>query len=95
MSDQYRTVPVSMGDPYRTAPECDHGVVFDEVDCKAEWEARPSRTGKTDYDYALQSAHFTQAVRKRWPRLFGECPKGCGYHGIAYASRAHFVWGDW
>lgn len=34
-------------------------------------------------------------VRKRWPRLFGACPKGCGYNGIGYASKAHMVWGDW
>lgn len=34
-------------------------------------------------------------VRKRWPRLFGNCPKGCGYNGIAYASFAHYVCGDW
>jgi len=34
-------------------------------------------------------------VRERWPRLYGDCPKGCGFHGIAYASKAHFVYGDW
>lgn len=34
-------------------------------------------------------------VRRRWPRLFGKCPKGCGYEGIAYASNLHFVAGDW
>lgn len=34
-------------------------------------------------------------VRKRWPRLFGECPLGCGYSGIAYASHLHYLAGDW
>lgn len=34
-------------------------------------------------------------VRKRWPRLHGPCPKGCGFVGIAYASTLHFVMGDW
>ena len=34
-------------------------------------------------------------VRKQFPRLDGVCPKGCGFHGIAYASFAHFLWGDW
>jgi hypothetical protein len=34
-------------------------------------------------------------IRKRWPRLFGECPKGCGFKGIAYANKAHYVYGDW
>lgn len=35
------------------------------------------------------------AVRKRWPRLFGKCPKGCGFDGIGYASYAHYIYGDW
>lgn len=34
-------------------------------------------------------------IRKRWPRLDGTCPKGCGYVGIAYASQAHYIYGDW
>lgn len=34
-------------------------------------------------------------VQRRWPRLFGPCPKGCGYVGIAYASHWHYVAGDW
>lgn len=34
-------------------------------------------------------------VRRRWPRLHGVCPKGCGFQGIAYASAAHYVAGDW
>jgi hypothetical protein len=34
-------------------------------------------------------------IRRRWPRLDGECPLGCGYRGIFYASMAHVVFGDW
>jgi len=34
-------------------------------------------------------------VRKRWPRGWGPCPKGCGFDGIAYASWMHFIAGDW
>jgi hypothetical protein len=34
-------------------------------------------------------------IRSRWPRLEGTCRKGCGYHGIAYASYAHYIYGDW
>lgn len=34
-------------------------------------------------------------VRRQYPRLNGDCPLGCGYHGIAYASMAHYVAGDW
>lgn len=34
-------------------------------------------------------------IRKRWPRGFGECPKGCGWNGIYYVSFAHYIAGDW
>lgn len=34
-------------------------------------------------------------IRRFYPRLDGDCPLGCGYHGIAYASHIHFVSGDW
>lgn len=34
-------------------------------------------------------------VAKRWPRLDGPCPLGCGYCGLAYASFTHYVAGDW
>lgn len=34
-------------------------------------------------------------VRKKYPRLDGTCPLGCGYVGIAYASMEHYVMGDW
>lgn len=37
----------------------------------------------------------TADVRKRWPRLFGKCPKGCGFDGIGYASFGHYIYGDW
>ncbi len=37
----------------------------------------------------------TAEVRKLYPRLFGECPKKCGYTGIAYASYMHYIMGDW
>lgn len=34
-------------------------------------------------------------VRQRWPRHVGECLKGCGAIGIMYASKLHYVMGDW
>jgi len=34
-------------------------------------------------------------TRRLYPRLFGPCPKGCGFNGIAYASYLHYLWGDW
>lgn len=32
-------------------------------------------------------------VRRRWPRFQGTCE--CGFRGVAYASMAHLVMGDW
>lgn len=34
-------------------------------------------------------------IRRRWPRGFGLCPKNCGWSGICYASKEHFIAGDW
>lgn len=34
-------------------------------------------------------------VRRRWPRLHGRCPAGCGFDGIAYVSGAHMAAGSW
>lgn len=34
-------------------------------------------------------------VRERYPRLNGECPRGCGFRGIAYASQEHYLAGYW
>lgn len=34
-------------------------------------------------------------IRKIFPRLFGKCPKGCGFEGIGYVSMAHYTYGDW
>lgn len=64
-----------MSTPYRTPPEREHGIVFDEDEAKK-----------------LRSPN---EVRKLWPRLDGECPLGCGYTGIYYVSKAHYVYGDW
>jgi hypothetical protein len=73
---------------------CNHGVTFDE----RQWE-EAYRRFKADTrgmtDQVLLNAVFTHEVRRRWPRLDGKCPKGCGYEGICYASTAHYVAGDW
>lgn len=47
----------------------------------AEWKKNPTM------------GHFE--VRTKWPRIVGRCPKGCGEHGIFYASYAHYIAGDW
>lgn len=61
-------------------------------------------TGKTDecdhgvhFNAEIASAYEMtfEEIRRHYPRLDGECPKGCGFCGIAYASQAHYVYGDW
>lgn len=37
----------------------------------------------------------SEEVRRRWPRMGGHCPLGCGFYGVAYASLEHYVAGDW
>lgn len=76
--------------------ECDHGVTFDEKAAKKLLDAAPPP--KDDIEFIMGSeAH--KEIRKRWPRgWFTEerpCPKGCGFVGIAYASEAHYTYGDW
>lgn len=73
-----------MSDPNDSKPKCDHGVVFDLEEANRildEAEAKGS--------------HGNREIRKRFPRLHGVCPKGCGFNGIAYASTAHYTYGDW
>jgi hypothetical protein len=75
----------------KTTEWCDHGVTFDEraaAKLLAGWQ--PS-----DVTAFVMGNPMSQEVRKRWPRLHGLCPKGCGFSGIAYASDAHYTMGDW
>lgn len=75
--------------------KCDHGVTFDEEECKRLMASIPEKSsGDPALDFIMgPSSSFD--VRKRWPRLHGACPKGCGFNGIAYASMAHYLYGDW
>lgn len=76
--------------------KCDHGVTFDEDLCyQAHRAFRAAIAVCTPEEQAKGEAAFTREVRHRWPRLDGPCPKGCGYCGIAYASTAHYIMGDW
>ena len=57
-------------------------------------EAKACDHGVT-FDQEAAEGLDTYEIRKRWPRLHGECPKGCGFSGIGYASYAHYIYGDW
>lgn len=73
------------------ADTCDHGVTFDVEEAKrilGDWKP-------TSPEEFVGGNPRVSEVRRRFPRLHGECPKGCGFKGIAYASWAHYTMGDW
>lgn len=77
--------------------KCDHGVTFDVEEAKRILvEGKLQHPEGTDPMVAfIMGDPNTENVRKRFPRLCGLCPKGCGYNGIAYASMDHYLYGDW
>jgi hypothetical protein len=46
------------------------------------------------FDEELAQNMLVPEIRKVFPRFNGTCPN-CSYNGIAYASMAHYVYGDW
>ena len=46
------------------------------------------------FDSEMAKHCSAETVRELWPRLDGQCRK-YSYCGIAYASMAHYVAGDW
>jgi hypothetical protein len=70
---------------------CDHGVTFDEEAARA---LLSNRHPATALDFIMGDPSSSE-IRRRWPRLCGKCPKGCGFDGIAYASHMHYLMGDW
>jgi hypothetical protein len=71
--------------------KCDHGVVFDRAEADrllTPWEPLDALAW-------IIGNPARDEVRRRFPRLDGVCPKGCGFHGIAYASVDHYRAGDW
>jgi hypothetical protein len=76
---------------------CDHGVSFDKEAADqliADWK-EPEDPNEDPGVRFIMGPSYTGEIRKRWPRLCGECPKGCGYNGIYYASMEHYTYGDW
>ena len=70
---------------------CDHGVTFDSAEARkliGDWRPRNATEFTAGNPARVE-------IRKRWPRLCGPCPKGCGFDGIYYASQEHYSMGDW
>ena len=57
--------------------------------------SEPQCTHGITFDPDAAKGLSVAELRKRWPRLYGNCPLGCGYNGIYYASFGHYVMGDW
>lgn len=75
--------------------ECDHGVKFDKVAAEKLLAESPVDPKMDPAVAFIMGPSNSGEVRKRWPRLSGPCPKGCGFNGIAYASYEHYIMGDW
>lgn len=68
---------------------------FDEVEAKALLAACKHEHPPGDFDAMFGVCNAcTHEIRKRWPRGEGQCPD-CGGQVIAYASYAHYGYGDW
>jgi hypothetical protein len=79
---------------------CDHGITFDETEAeRIVRETQEPSSGDAAVDFIMGPTKATGIIRKRWPRGWftkeKPCPKGCGFEGIAYASEAHYAYGDW
>lgn len=70
---------------------CAHGVTFDTETARKMLDGWQPK-GAADF---INGNPASAEVRRRWPRLSGACPLGCGYNGIAYASAEHYAAGDW
>lgn len=72
-----------------------------DINKEAEDDQLISGNPKNDCDHGVvfneEEAKFLEAseVRKKYPRGWGLCPKGCGFNGTAYASYKHYLYGDW
>ena len=101
---RFTATPTPMRQAYMTFPRKDDGSCdefWDNSKMRREMPASSSPHPDCDHgvtfdqDAAEDGELDAYEIRKRWPRLDGPCPKGCGYVGIAYASQEHYVYGDW
>lgn len=61
-------------------------------------ESAPACDHGIEFNHEAALGMRNSDVRKRFPRLVGPCPKGCGVNGTIYASAAHYIFGgatDW
>lgn len=71
--------------------QCNHGIKFDLEEAErvlGDWQP------KSGVEFVMGNPASAE-IKKRWPRLSGLCPLGCGYSGIYYASYEHYIMGDW
>lgn len=74
---------------------CNHGITFDKDEAERILSnTPPDRSMDPELAFIMGSPAVPE-IRRRWPRLCGQCPLGCGYNGIYYASAEHYAYGDW
>ena len=74
-----------------TTKDCDHGLTFDMEEAR---EILGTWNPPNTVEFVMGNPRHA-VVRARFPRLDGECPKGCGFCGIGYVSMDHYILGDW
>lgn len=74
---------------------CNHGITFDKDAAEALLSNTPQDKSMDPELVFIMGSPAVPEIRKRWPRLCGQCPLGCGYNGIYYASQEHYIYGDW
>ena len=78
-------------------PPCTHGITFDEAAAQELMNAAESSRKGDALDFIMGSP-ATAEIKRCWPRGWftaeKPCP-ACGFVGIAYASDAHYLMGDW
>jgi hypothetical protein len=79
------------------APKCDeHGLTLScTFGCVAPAPACDECDHGVTFDPIASRGLSRAEIRKRWPRMSGVCPKGCGFYGAAYASYEHYIAGNW
>jgi hypothetical protein len=74
-------------------------LIAEDATARLQKAAEESRASDCDhgvtFDADAARGLGTREIRERWPRLFGPCPKGCGFNGIGYADFTHYLAGDW
>jgi len=71
--------------------------IANDIREQSEGPPEPTCHHGVTFDQKAAEGMSANEVRERWPRgwFTVQQPCGCGFVGIAYASTAHYLCGDW